>query len=297
MEQINKPRKKRVSRKESREMKERGFLRCYGFEREGHWVLPIDYISSRTCFECSRLSQTHCVETGGNFFSRVASRMKQYDKKAARVSENGLYTAESAKMSFYSRENPMIYINEDGNEFKMTLTSGPNKASPDRQDDNLGHFHENIVWKPQFMNTRKKASPQQEREHRENTKDFILSIPKGTRREYISTALCNARKSCKSDPGRIRRGITVPIETTAQDWVDLYITQEGRCSLTNHVLLLESNSPFSLSPDRIDETKGYSKGNVRFICQFKQSSHHLTKRLRESEEEYNDRIKKYKTMV
>lgn len=48
---------------------------------------------------------------------------------------------------------------------------------------------------------------------------------------------------------------------------ELWESQNGICSLTNIKMTLERNHlPFQASLDRIDCTKGYIKGNVRFIC-------------------------------
>ena len=48
---------------------------------------------------------------------------------------------------------------------------------------------------------------------------------------------------------------------------ELWEKQNGKCALTNIDLILERNHlPFQASLDRIDCSKGYVQGNVRFIC-------------------------------
>jgi hypothetical protein len=46
----------------------------------------------------------------------------------------------------------------------------------------------------------------------------------------------------------------------------LWDDQEGRCSLTNIPMLQKHGTPYSMSIDRIDNSIGYIKGNVRLVC-------------------------------
>ena len=47
---------------------------------------------------------------------------------------------------------------------------------------------------------------------------------------------------------------------------DLYKEQEGRCYISKTKLSLKVHSNFNISIERIDETNGYVKGNIQFIC-------------------------------
>jgi len=61
---------------------------------------------------------------------------------------------------------------------------------------------------------------------------------------------------------------------TLQDLIELWDSQQGKCSLTGWKLILPKNTMgwntgnrlYRASLDRIDNSKGYIKGNVRFIA-------------------------------
>jgi hypothetical protein len=57
------------------------------------------------------------------------------------------------------------------------------------------------------------------------------------------------------------------VDITCQYLKDLWENQNGKCAITNiEMTLNKDHSPFQASLDRIDNDKGYIKGNVRFIC-------------------------------
>jgi hypothetical protein len=51
---------------------------------------------------------------------------------------------------------------------------------------------------------------------------------------------------------------------TFDDLIDLFKTQEGRCFYTKEILILKSKSDMTISLDRVDPTKDYTKDNVVF---------------------------------
>ena len=54
---------------------------------------------------------------------------------------------------------------------------------------------------------------------------------------------------------------------TLDDLLDIYKKQNGMCAITGlpmHYTMEESD--LSVSPDRIDNSKGYIEGNVRLVC-------------------------------
>jgi hypothetical protein len=59
---------------------------------------------------------------------------------------------------------------------------------------------------------------------------------------------------------------------TLDDLKDLWNQQNGVCAVTGLELVIkafddnQSKSPFQASLDRIDNSKGYTKNNIRFVC-------------------------------
>lgn len=51
------------------------------------------------------------------------------------------------------------------------------------------------------------------------------------------------------------------------DWlIKRFDENEGKCEISDIPFVLKGRSPFSISIDRIDATKGYTKDNVRLVC-------------------------------
>jgi hypothetical protein len=69
------------------------------------------------------------------------------------------------------------------------------------------------------------------------------------------------------------RGHSSP-EYTVDDLKDMYITQDGRCAISGVPMKEKRNDhdPYNMSPERLDNKKGYVAGNVVLICQFLQIS-------------------------
>jgi hypothetical protein len=61
-------------------------------------------------------------------------------------------------------------------------------------------------------------------------------------------------------------------EYTVDDLKDMYVTQDGRCAISGAPMKEErgDGNPYSMSPERLDNKKGYVAGNVILICQFLQ---------------------------
>jgi hypothetical protein len=68
-----------------------------------------------------------------------------------------------------------------------------------------------------------------------------------------------------------RRGHSSP-EYTVDDLKEMYITQHGRCAISGVPMKEErgNHDPYNMSPERLDNKKGYVAGNVVLICQYLQ---------------------------
>lgn len=61
-----------------------------------------------------------------------------------------------------------------------------------------------------------------------------------------------------------RRDITW--EVTKEYLDEQYKKQNGVCALSGIKMDIDNHSPYHISIDRIDSTKGYAEGNVQFVC-------------------------------
>jgi hypothetical protein len=70
-----------------------------------------------------------------------------------------------------------------------------------------------------------------------------------------------------------RRGYSSP-EYTVDDLKDMYKKQHGRCAISGAPMKEKrgNHNPYNMSPERLDNKKGYVAGNVILICQFLQIS-------------------------
>lgn len=59
----------------------------------------------------------------------------------------------------------------------------------------------------------------------------------------------------------------IKVDITCEYLKELWENQNGECSISGiEMNLTKNHSPFQASLDRIDNDKGYIKGNVRFVC-------------------------------
>jgi len=84
---------------------------------------------------------------------------------------------------------------------------------------------------------------------------------RSTIRGRVVDTISKAKRRCE------KKGI--PFDLTKEHLINLWETQQGKCSITNMAMSLENGIgrlPIAASLDRINPTKGYVKSNVRWIC-------------------------------
>ena len=70
----------------------------------------------------------------------------------------------------------------------------------------------------------------------------------------------------RSDKLRIKRPEFDNIDVDYDYIAKLLIDQNYKCAHTGIHMTWENNSPYKVSPDRIDNNKGYVRGNIRLTC-------------------------------
>lgn len=64
------------------------------------------------------------------------------------------------------------------------------------------------------------------------------------------------------------------VEYTPEDLKEMFFSQNRKCAISGNLMVEEyaTGNPFAVSPERLDNNKGYVKGNVVLICQYLQIS-------------------------
>ncbi len=109
----------------------------------------------------------------------------------------------------------------------------------------------------------------------ELSNDFKIGIEDYKFKPYVSVSKYNSLEDfleylCDTSiQGALARGYTHTI--FPKDLLDLYTSQKGLCALSGLKLTRVRRtskriSPYNISIDRIDNTKGYSKDNIQLVC-------------------------------
>jgi NAD-dependent dihydropyrimidine dehydrogenase PreA subunit len=115
------------------------------------------------------------------------------------------------------------------------------------------------------------------------TKPFYSYGQNKTRKYGIDFTKCTKCKHCSDCPyssmlsamkkSSNRRGYSSP-EYTVDDLKEMYKKQHGRCAISGAPMKEKrgNHDPYNMSPERLDNKKGYVASNVILICQFLQIS-------------------------
>lgn len=119
-----------------------------------------------------------------------------------------------------------------------------------------GYHYGKVADKKTFNKNRTEKRKDKALQYRER----MIQKPRGALASVWSGIQCRCKK----------RGQEIEFDLDYLE--ELFHKQEGRCAMTGLVFDLLSSSrikkfrPFSVSVDRVDSTKGYTKDNIRLVC-------------------------------
>jgi hypothetical protein len=83
--------------------------------------------------------------------------------------------------------------------------------------------------------------------------------------ETFMSDLFHRVKKCSTDRfGKKNRVVEFGI--TKDDLLDLWKRQDGKCAITGLEMKHQWNSLYSISVDRIDSSRGYTRDNIQLVC-------------------------------
>lgn len=100
------------------------------------------------------------------------------------------------------------------------------------------------------------------------SKECANSCPRGKR---VSSVQRDLQRALQNITTRIKRKGPIDCNIDLEYCLELYNKQKGLCYITNIPMIgrystKENHSPYQISIDRIDSSKGYLKGNVCLVC-------------------------------
>ncbi len=101
-----------------------------------------------------------------------------------------------------------------------------------------------------------------------NNKKPMTEEQKEAKREYLKKRLSTVEGHCKDIVPKLKKRCDA-VDVTWEFLVDLWNEQSGICAITGKpmdVIKGNGRNPNSPSLDRIDNSEGYLKGNVRWVC-------------------------------
>lgn len=119
------------------------------------------------------------------------------------------------------------------------------------------------------------------REHSQNYRaksgKEIYQRTKGKQKAYAARYRSTAKGHLTKLLGTARKHKRVVVEITTEDLLSLWDNQSGLCLLTGMPMTLGGGRhvPSKASIDRIDQLKGYVKGNVRLVCLWSNIARHV----------------------
>lgn len=123
-----------------------------------------------------------------------------------------------------------------------------------------------------------------------------LGVDKSTVLKYVDGMGKITKPQHKTEKSKIKRHIRTilhhckrhPECTITEEYLfRMFYRQKKRCKLTDLLMIPEHGDLQSASLDRIDQSKGYVKKNVRFVCKFANLARHT-----HSDKEFHNLIKK-----